>query len=105
MKKTYKEIDLFPQLFVSDTIVGYSEYATINGTIIDEFPSKVTIYITLMPTEGTSDDLEALIPFNAKMMEHGQELYPFMTQVNGRLESMQLTLINNQQKQNTSHLK
>ncbi len=58
--------DLFPQLFVEDTIVGYSEYARINGTIIDEFPSKVTIYITLMPTEGNSNDLEGLTPFNAK---------------------------------------
>ncbi len=60
------EIDLFPQLFVYDTQVGYSEYASINGTIIDEFPSKVTIYITLMPIDGNSEDLEALMPFNAK---------------------------------------
>ena len=47
VEENVQEIDVFPQLFVSDTIVGYSEYATINGTIIDEFPSKVTIYITL----------------------------------------------------------
>ena len=66
VEENTQEIDLFPQLFVSDTIVGYSEYVTINGTIVDEFPSKVTIYITLMPAEGISDDLEALIPFNAK---------------------------------------
>jgi len=60
------EIDLFPQLFVSDTQVEYNEYASINGSVVDEQPSKVTIYITLMPSEGSTEDLEALMPFNVK---------------------------------------
>jgi hypothetical protein len=58
--------NLFPELFVSDTQVGYGEFARLNGTITDENPSEVTIYITLMPEGGNSDDLEALLPFNAK---------------------------------------
>ena len=61
-----ESIDLFPELFVEDTQVGFSEFARLNGTIVDEYPSKVTIYITLMPLDGVNNELEAIPPFNAK---------------------------------------
>ena len=58
--------DYYPELFVLDTKVSFGDFARLNGTITDEKPDEVTIYITLMPEGGTSEDLEALLPFNAK---------------------------------------